>query len=170
MTAFRACRTKSVHAVLFGESLGAHTSQDAFLHKGTDGLLDKGIDAAVWIGTPYESGWKKEVLGPPREDTDRSLIGVFNDIGQLEALPAEEREMIRYVMVTHDNDAVTKFGPDLLVRAPDWLGDKRKRPATIPRSERWTTPTTFMLTLIDMKNSANVIPGPVRCQRTRLSG
>lgn len=150
---------KRPRVVLFGESLGAHTSQDAFLHKGTDGLLDKGIDAAVWIGTPYESGWKKEVLGPPREDTDRSLIGVFNDIGQLEVLPEDEREKIRYVMVTHDNDAVTKFGPDLLVRAPDWLGDKRKRPATIPRSERWTTPTTFMLTLIDMKNSANVIPG-----------
>lgn len=145
--------------VLFGESLGAHTSQDAFLHKGTDGLQDKGVDAAVWIGTPYESGWKKEVLGPARDDTDRRLIGVFNDIGQLEALPVEEREAIRYVMITHDNDAVTKFGPDLLVRAPDWLGDKRKRPATIPRSERWTTPTTFMLTLIDMKNSANVIPG-----------
>lgn len=150
---------KRPRVVLFGESLGAHTSQDAFLHSGTDGLLDKGIDAAVWIGTPYESGWKKEVLGPPRDDTDRSLIGVFNDIGQLEALGASERDKVRYVMVTHDNDAVTKFGPDLLVRAPEWLGDKRKRPATIPRSERWTTPTTFMLTLIDMKNSANVIPG-----------
>jgi hypothetical protein len=30
--------------VLFGESLGAWTSQDAFEHRGTQGLVDAGID------------------------------------------------------------------------------------------------------------------------------
>ena len=30
--------------VVFGESLGAHTSQDAFLHTGTQGLQDAGIE------------------------------------------------------------------------------------------------------------------------------
>ena len=39
--------------VLFGESLGAHTSQDVFLHWGTLGLSTLGIDRALWIGTPY---------------------------------------------------------------------------------------------------------------------
>lgn len=145
--------------VAFGESLGAHTSQDAFLHKGTDGLRERDVDHAVWIGTPYASGWKDEVLGPPRPDTDKSLIGVFNDFGQVEALEPEEREKIRYVMITHDNDAVAKFGLDLIVRAPDWLESGAPRPAAIPTSLRWTSPTTFFLTLIDMKNSANVIPG-----------
>ena len=29
---------------------------------------------------------------------------------------------LRYVLVSHDNDGVTKFGPDLLTTAPDWLG------------------------------------------------
>lgn len=34
--------------VLFGESLGAWTSQDAFQHRGTQGLVDAGIDRAIW--------------------------------------------------------------------------------------------------------------------------
>ena len=38
--------------VIFGESLGAHTSQDAFLNEGTQGLEDAGVDRALWIGQP----------------------------------------------------------------------------------------------------------------------
>ena len=49
--------------VVFGESLGAHTSQDAFLHWGTLGPQALGIDRALWIGTPYLSGWMHEVTG-----------------------------------------------------------------------------------------------------------
>ena len=52
--------------VIFGESLGAHTSQDAFLHWGTLGPQALGIDRALWIGTPYMSGWMREITGPPR--------------------------------------------------------------------------------------------------------
>jgi uncharacterized membrane protein len=57
--------------VIFGESLGARASQDAFEHRGTRGLLDAGIDRAVWIGTPYMSKWGQEALGGgrPRPDT-----------------------------------------------------------------------------------------------------
>ena len=47
--------------VVFGESLGAHTSQDVFLHWGTLGPEALGIDRALWIGTPYGSGWMHEV-------------------------------------------------------------------------------------------------------------
>ncbi len=145
--------------VLFGESLGAHTSQDAFLHEGTRGLQEAGVDRALWIGTPYASGWKREVLGPARADVDPSLVGVFNDFGQVEALDPEARSRLRYVMITHDNDAVAKFGLDLLVQAPEWLGDPTLRPATVPRSEGYSSPETFLITLADMKNSANVVPG-----------
>ena len=54
--------------VLFGESLGAWTSQDAFLDQGTQGLIDAGIDYAIWIGTPHFSQWKEQVL---RDERDR---------------------------------------------------------------------------------------------------
>ena len=114
---------------------------------------------AIWIGTPYMSRWEQESLGSDRPDVDRSLLGRFNDFGQLQALAREARERLRYVLVTHDNDGVACFGLDLLVRAPDWLGPAETRPAGVPKTEQWQSPATFIQTLIDMKNSANVIPG-----------
>src|SRR4051794_32166797 len=57
--------------VLFGESLGAHTSQDVFLHWGTLGLDAMGIDRALWIGTPYGSKWMRQVTRGHRLDVDR---------------------------------------------------------------------------------------------------
>jgi uncharacterized membrane protein len=145
--------------VLFGESLGAWTSQDAFAHRGTQGLLDAGVDGAIWIGTPYMSKWKNEVLSSDRPDVDPSLVGRFNDFGELEALAPAARQRLRYVMITHANDAVGHFGLDLLVRAPDWLGPAKTRAATVPGAEQWRSPTTFVQTLVDMKNAANVVPG-----------
>jgi uncharacterized membrane protein len=150
---------KRPRVVLFGESLGAWTSQDAFAHRGTQGLLDAGIDRALWIGTPYMSKWKAEVLGGHRADVDPALVGRFNDFGELEALDPAARQQLRYVMITHANDAVGHFGLDLLVRAPDWLGPAATRAATVPGAQQWRSPTTFVQTLVDMKNAANVIPG-----------
>lgn len=145
--------------VMFGESLGAWSSQDAFIDEGTQGLVDAGIDYAIWIGTPMESKWKEQVLRDDRPDSDRSLIGVFNDIGEWHALSDEERDRIRYVMITHYNDGVAKFGASLAVQAPDWLGDPDTRPASVPRSQRWIPVTTFIQALIDTKNAARVVPG-----------
>ena len=145
--------------VIFGESLGAWTSQDAFAHRGTQGLRDAAIDRAIWIGTPYMSKWEQESLGSDRPDVDRSLLRRFNDFGQLQALDRQARERLRYVLITHDNDGVGHFSPDLLAQAPDWLGPAETRPAGVPKTEQWQSPATFIQTLIDMKNSANVIPG-----------
>ena len=113
----------------------------------------------MWIGTPYECRWKEQVLRDPRDDVDRSLIGVFNGFDEVEGLDPPVRQRLRYVMITHYNDAVARFGLDLLVQAPAWLGDPETRPAHVPKTERWTTPTTFWQTFMDMKNSAKVIPG-----------
>jgi uncharacterized membrane protein len=145
--------------VLFGESLGAWSSQDAFMDQGTQGLIDAGIDHAVWIGTPNQSKWKEQVLRDPRPDVDRSLVGVFNDLGEWEALTPEERERIRYVMITHYNDGVAYFGASVAVQAPEWLGDPETRPPSVPRSQRWIPVTSFVQGLIDTKNAARVVPG-----------
>jgi uncharacterized membrane protein len=145
--------------VMFGESLGAWSSQDAFLDKGTQALLDVGVDYAIWIGTPMESKWKEQVLRDERPDVDRSLIGVFNDIGEWQALSPEERDRVRYVMITHYNDGVAVFGPGLAVQAPEWLGDPETRPPSVPKSQRWIPVTSFVQALIDNKNAARVVPG-----------
>ena len=62
-------------------------------------------------------------------------------------------------MITHDNDGVALFGASLLYQKPDWLTDPAKRPPTVPKSQYYTSPGTFLLTLMDMKNSMHVIPG-----------
>lgn len=147
--------------VLFGESLGAHTSQDVLLHWGTLGPEALGIDRALWIGTPYASGWMHQVTGAPRPDVDPRLVARVNDFDQLAELPAEHRAALRYVMVSHDNDGVTKFGVDLLASRPDWLTDARPAvqivpgasPRGVPARLRWRPVTSFLHGLMDMKNA-----------------
>jgi uncharacterized membrane protein len=145
--------------VLFGESLGAWTSQDPFVDRGTQGLVDRGVDHAIWIGTPHFSKWKEQVLFDGRPDVDPSQVRVFSSIDEWHALPAEERDGIRYVMITHHDDGVALFGPELAIQAPPWLGPREARPAQVPKGMRWMPSTAFFQVLIDMKNSANVVPG-----------
>ncbi|HET7821449.1 MAG TPA: alpha/beta-hydrolase family protein [Ornithinibacter sp.] len=151
--------------VLFGESLGAHTSQDVFLHWGTLGLRALGIDRALWIGTPYGSEWMHEVTGPDRLDVDRDSVAVVNDLAQLGAVTQARGSLPPYVLLSHDNDGVTRFGPDLLTTEPAWLGPHRPRtehvdgasPRGIPGRLRWRPVTTFFQTLVDVKNAQ--VPG-----------
>jgi uncharacterized membrane protein len=150
---------KRPKVVLFGESLGAWTSQDGFVDQGTQGLVEAGIDYAIWIGTPHFSKWKERVLYDDRPDVDRALIGRFNDIGEWDALDPATRERIRYVMITHHDDGVGVFGPELAIQAPEWLGQPQTRHASIPKSMRWAPITSFFEVLVDMKNAANVVPG-----------
>jgi uncharacterized membrane protein len=145
--------------VVFGESLGAHTSQDAFLNSGTQGLQDAGVERGLWIGTPHLSKWKAQVFGKDRPDVERAAVAEFDNFDELRALPNEARRELRYVLLTHGNDGVGHFGFDLLIQQPSWLGDPETRPPGVPRSQLWFPITTFVQTLVDMKNAMNVVPG-----------
>jgi uncharacterized membrane protein len=152
--------------VLFGESLGAHTGQDVFLHWGTLGLDAMGIDRALWIGTPYGSKWMRQVTRGDRLDVDADSVAVVNDFAQFAALAERRGGRPRFVLLSHDNDGVTKFGPDLLWYPPDWLGPDRLRPEPIaagsprgiPPAMRWRPVTTFFQSLVDMKNAQTAGP------------
>jgi len=154
--------------VVFGESLGAHTSQAPFQGWGTLGPEALGIDRALWIGTPASSAWKNEILRPDRVDVDRTLVTVVNDYEQFLALGNEARKKVRFVLLSHDNDGVTKFNAAILTHRPAWLGPDRpvmeeiaeRSPRGIPASMRWRPVTTFFQTLVDMKNAQ--IPGAYR--------
>ena len=145
--------------VVFGESLGAHTSQDAFLNEGTQGLEDAGVERALWIGSPHLSKWKSQVLGAPRADVDPAQVIDVNSFEDIEQLPMEARKKLRYVMITHHNDGVGLFGPDLFIQAPRWLGDPDMRPPTVPKWMRWAPIVTGVQTVVDMQNAMNVVPG-----------
>ena len=60
-----------------------------------------------------------------REASDtvpEGTVGVFDRHEQLAALTHEQRDMMRAVILSHDNDPIALFGPDMLVRKPDWIG------------------------------------------------
>jgi len=131
-----------------------------FLDWGTAGPAVLGIERGLWIGTPAGSKWHRQVMDPRRLDVDPHAVGVFNDIEQLRALPPEERAALRYVLLSHDNDGVTTFSPDLLLRRPAWLDPARvaersttppgRSPRGLPPGMRWLPVTTFFQNLLDM--------------------
>jgi uncharacterized membrane protein len=143
--------------VVFGESLGAWTSQDSFVDRGTAGLVEDGVDYAIWIGTPHLSKWKEQVLHDDNAGIDHRLVGVFDNIGEWHT--HSDAEAIRYVMITHQDDGVALFGPEIFLRSPPWLGPRETRPARVPKGMRWMPTTTFFQGLVDMKNSPTVVPG-----------
>jgi len=143
----------------FGESLGAHTMQDAFLHEGTSGLHRVGMDRALFLGTPAESQWaRKWRLDPDSTDPGGEVAEVAS-YPEWAALPADDRDRRRYVLLSHHEDPITRFEPALLVQKPGWLGPAASRPPGVSRLASWYPVTTFVLTLVDVKNAMSVIPG-----------
>jgi uncharacterized membrane protein len=55
---------------------------------------------------------------------------------------------------------------DAIHNALAWLGLAAARAATVPGAQQWRSPTTFVQTLVDMKNATNVIPGQFEARAT----
>lgn len=145
--------------VVIGESLGAFTMQDSFLHEGTGGLHRAGVHKALFIGTPAESKWAEQWrLDPERYDPDGEVVEVA-DYSEWQELSDETRANANYVLLSHHEDPITKFAPALLVQQPAWLAEGGTRSPAVPKGVRWHPFTTFVLTLVDMKNATDVVPG-----------
>ena len=160
----RATRPKFV---LFGESLGAWTSQDPFVDHGTQGLVDTGIDHAIWIGTPHFSKWKEQVLYDGRPDVDPSLVArVQHDIDEWHALDPDGAGP----HPLRDDHAPRRrrraLRPELAIQAPGrgWARRTNARRAC-RRACGGCRRIAFFQVLVDMKNSATVVPGQVRRPR-----
>ncbi|MGE5135143.1 MAG: alpha/beta-hydrolase family protein [Gemmatimonadota bacterium] len=145
--------------IAFGESLGAHTLQDAFLHEGVSGLHRVGIDRALFLGTPAQSKWARQWrLDPDRADPGSEVAEVASYQEWLALTPAE-RGRLRYLLLSHHEDPITRFEPALLIQQPGWLGPAATRPPGISPMATWFPLTTFVLTLVDVKNAMDVVPG-----------
>jgi len=143
--------------VVFGESLGAHTMQDAFLHEGTNGFERAGVDRALFIGTPAGSGWANRWrVNKEKADPAGEVVEVASYEEWL-ALPVEQRSKARIVLVSHHEDPITKFSPSLAVDIPSWLQDPRE--PGVPRGLRWRPVGTFLNIGVDLVNSTDVVPG-----------
>jgi uncharacterized membrane protein len=145
--------------VQFGESLGAHTGQDAYLHQGTGGLHAVGVERALFIGTPEASRWAKSWrLHPLTSDPDGEVAEVAS-FDEWRALTPLQRAGTHYILLTHHEDPIGKFGVDIAIQKPDWLGPRESRPPGVPPEMDWWPFLTMFVTLADVLNAMNVVPG-----------
>ena len=145
--------------VLFGESLGAQTMQDVWRHRTMEALNRDFIHSGLFLGTPsateFAKSWR---FDPARVDPDGAIAEVDN-FDEVLALDPAERDRIRIVLLTHHDDPIPKFGTNLILRQPAWLGPVETRPAGVPKSSSWRPGNTFVLTGLDMVNAMDVRPG-----------
>lgn len=143
----------------FGESLGAQAFEDVFVEEGTAGLHRVGIARGIFLGTPAATRFRQRWLSNPSDvDPDGEVVEVAS-LEEFLALPEEARSRARYFLLTHHNDAMPKFWFPLAVQAPDWMGPAETREPGLPTETAWRPITTFLITLMDVKNAMNVIPG-----------
>ena len=152
-------KDKRPKIVLFGESLGAHTMQDAFMHEGTAGFDRSKVDRTLFVGTPAESKWAEQWrLDPERYDPNGEVVEISNQ-GEYEALDEEQRAKVRHVLLTHHDDPIPKFSAALIVQEPEWMKQGPDRTPALPEFVKWYPLTSFTSTLVDMKNAMDVKPG-----------
>ncbi len=144
--------------LVFGESLGAWASSDVVMYAGLDGFDHYGIDRALWVGLPGLAKWSRNGMARGSNDlVPPGSVTVFDQHEQLAALTPKERDELRAVILSHDNDPIAQLSPDLLIAQPDWLGDDRGR--SVPDGMAWTPIVTFFHVLIDAANAMVTVPG-----------
>jgi uncharacterized membrane protein len=145
--------------LVFGESLGAWTSSDVVMFQGIEGFDHYGIDRALWVGLPWLAKWSRSGMARGASQlVPEGTVGVFDRHEQLKELPDEQRARLRAVVLSHDNDPIAVFGPDLLVQPPPWLGDGQ-RGRGVPERMRWLPLVTFVQTAMDAANAMVSVPG-----------
>jgi len=156
-------KSKRPRLFLFGESLGSQVSEEMFAGTGILGLAGSGIDAAVWIGTPSATQWRKELWGdrtiaePPAVGPGAAYLP--RSISDWRALPEQERAKVRFLLLQNGDDPIPKFWAPLAWRKPDWLGPQDTRPIGSPHGTQWVAGMTFLTTFFDMQNALSPTPG-----------
>ena len=148
--------------VQFGESLGAQVAMDVAYPDGTSTFHSLGLDGGLYLGVPFRTkSWNAWVADPDEFDPAGQLV-LVSEPAELAELPPDRLDAMKHLMVVHHDDPVNKFGYRTVVRPPWWLGPPETRPPKVPRETRWLPVTTFILTLVDLKNGMSFSPGTFR--------
>jgi uncharacterized membrane protein len=138
----------------FGESLGAQVALDVAAD-GTAAFQELGLDGGLYLGTPFRTKlWDRWFEDPAEIDPD-ALLGRVSQADEIPDLAAS----VHHVQVIHHDDPINKFSYDAVIRTPWWMGDPATRPPKVPKEIRFRPVTTFILTLIDLKNGMKSRPG-----------
>jgi uncharacterized membrane protein len=145
--------------LVFGESLGAWASSDVVMFQGIGGFDHYGIDHALWVGLPGLAKWSRSGMARGASELVPSgTVRVFDRHEQLAALGDEDRQRLRAVILSHDNDPIALLSPDLLIARPPWLRDDH-RGRGVPERMKWSPVVTFWQVLIDAANAMVTVPG-----------
>ncbi|MCC5954424.1 MAG: alpha/beta-hydrolase family protein [Acidimicrobiia bacterium] len=155
--------------VVYGESLGAWAGQDAFLGEGVDGLDRLGVSRALWVGTPYYSGWRRQVLVDRTVDVpDGSVIEIEGAADLVQRAEPLDQGRLRVTIVGHDNDPVRYLEAGVFVRRPPWLA--AERPRRVPDRMRWFPGITAAQLVVDAVNATRPVPGVFRATGHEYNG
>jgi uncharacterized membrane protein len=145
--------------LVFGESLGAWASSDVVMYQGIGGFDHYGVDRALWFGLPGLAKWSRNGMAQGSSElVPEGTVGVFDHPDQLEALSDEERDRLRAIILSHDNDPIAALSPDIALKEPDWL-KANPRGRGVPTSMQWIPIVTLIQTMIDAANAMVTIPG-----------
>ena len=145
--------------LVFGESLGAWTSSDVIMYQGIGGFDHYGIERALWVGLPWLAKWSRSGMARGSSTlVPQGTVRVFDRHEQLQELTDQDRARLRAVVLSHDNDPIAVFGPDLIVQRPRWLADEQ-RGRGVPKAMRWRPLVTFVQIGIDAMHAMLRVPG-----------
>ena len=118
---------------------GAHTSQDVFLHWGTLGPARRSASTGRCGSAPRTAAGGCTRSPAPTASTSTGRASPSSTTSS-SCTPSRTSAAARprYVLLSHDNDGVTRFGVDLLTTAPAWLGPgppagRARSPGASPR-------------------------------------
>ena len=156
-------KTKRPKFYLFGESLGSQVSEEAFRGQGMSGPEGIGLDAALWIGTPAATIWRRELWGT-RTVSEAPGVGpgaayLPRAIRDWRNLPEAQKAEVRFLLLQNGDDPIPKFDAPLAWKRPDWLCSSDARPPGSPLGTFWMPVVTFIATFIDMQNALMPTPG-----------
>lgn len=147
--------------LVFGESLGAWASSDVLMHQGIAGFDHYGIDRALWFGLPGMAKWSRNGMARGSNSlVPPGTVGVFDRPEQLDDLTDSERDRLRAILLSHDNDPIALADPRIAIQRPPWLQGERGR--GVPKDMDWTPVSTFLQVAVDAANSMVTVPGDFR--------
>jgi uncharacterized membrane protein len=147
--------------VVFGESLGSFGGEAPFLSANnivarTDGALFSGptFNNTMWLEvTRNRDKGSPQWLPIYEHGQDVRFVARADNLGR----PPDPWSNPRIVYLQHASDPIAWWNPDLLLRKPDWL--REKRGYDVPGDVEWIPVVTFLQVSADMAVAVDVPDG-----------